>query len=151
MTGHAVRRIGLGIAIGSLLTLLPAVEVRVRRARQPLTDAWRTAPIESRGATRLGVSFRPPQIDTLGLELESTFERLVVYPFQLIRLGAYWNRIEPEPGVFDTRQLDWQVETAERAGKEVVLCVGPLKTFGYPEFFVPTYRTITAFCLPGRL
>jgi hypothetical protein len=86
------------------------------------------------------VSFRPPQIDTLGLELESTFEKLVAYPFQLIRLGAYWNRIEPEPGVFDTRQLDWQVETAERAGKEVVLCVGPLKTFGYPEFFVPAHR-----------
>ena len=52
----------------------------------------------------------------------------MAYPFQLIRLGAYWNRIEPEPGVFDTRELDLQVEMADRAGKEVVLCVGPLKT-----------------------
>jgi len=116
------------------------MDLRIRRARQPLTDAWRTAPVEPRGPTRLGVSFRPPQIATLGLELESTFEQLVAYPFQVIRLGAYWSRIEPAAGVFDPHDLDWQVETAERAGKEVVLCVGPLKTFGYPEFFVPAHR-----------
>src|SRR5216683_2808497 len=140
MTAGALRRIGLGAAIGSLLALPVAVEVRVRRARQPLTDAWRTTPIEPRGATRLGVSFRPPQIATLGLELESTFEKLVAYPFQLIRLGAYWNRIEPASGVFDTRALDWQVHMAVRDGKQVVLCVGPLKTFGYPELFVPGHR-----------
>ena len=60
--------------------------------------------------------------------------------FQLIRLGAYWNRIEPRAGVFDTGELDWQVEAAERAGKQIVLCVGALKTFGYPEFFVPAHR-----------
>src|SRR6266849_2762655 len=79
-------------ATGSVLALPLAVEVRVRRSHQPLTAAWRTAPIEPRGSTQLGVSFRPPQIDALGLELESTFEKLVAYPFQLIRLGAYWNR-----------------------------------------------------------
>jgi hypothetical protein len=121
------------------------MDIRIRRARQPLTDAWRTAPIEPRGSTRLGMSFRPPQIATLGLELESTFKKLMAYPFQLVRLGAYWNRIEPAPGVFDTRELDWQVDTAEQAGKEIVLCVGPLKTFGYPEFFAPAHR------LPGAL
>jgi beta-galactosidase GanA len=120
------------------------LELRVRRARQPLTDAWRTVPIEPRGATLLGVSFRPPQIDTLGLDLESTFAKLVAYPFQMIRLGAYWNRIEPAPGVFDTRELDWLVEVAERAAKRIVLCVGPLKTFGYPEFFVPNHRLPSA-------
>jgi hypothetical protein len=148
MAAGALRRIGLGAAIGSLLALPLAVEVRVRRARQPLTDAWRVSPIEPRGATRLGVSFRPPQVATLGLELESTFEKLVAYPFQLIRLGAYWNRIEPAPGVFDPHELDWQVDTAARAGKDIVLCVGPLKTFGYPEFFVPSHRLPHA--LPER-
>jgi len=145
MTARALRRIGLGAAIGSVLALPLAVEVRVRRSHQPLTAAWRTAPIEPRGSTQLGVSFRPPQIEALGLELESTFEKLVAYPFQLIRLGAYWNRIEPASGAFDTRALDWQVDMAARAGKQVVLCVGPLKTFGYPEFFVPGHQ------LPGAL
>src|SRR5438270_9658498 len=108
-------RVGLGAAIGSLLTLPLAVEVRVRKSKRPLSDAWRTAPIEPRGSTALGVSFRPPQIAALGLELEPTFEKLVAYPFQLIRLGAYWNRIEPAPGAFDTHELDWQVETAATA------------------------------------
>ena len=144
MTARTWRRIGLGAAIACAFCLPLAVDVRVRRARQPLTDAWRTAPIEARGTTRLGVSFRPPQVETLGLELESTFAKLVAYPFQLIRLGAYWNQIERAPGVFDTRELDWQVETAARAGKEIILCVGPLKTFGYPEFFAPAHRLSNA-------
>ncbi len=133
-------RIGLAAAIGSLLAMPFALDVRVRRSRQALSGAWRTTPVEPRGSTALGVSFRPPQIDRLGLNLRSTFTELVAYPFQLIRLGAYWNRIESAPGVFDTRELDWQVEVAERAGKQIVLCVGPLKTFGYPEFFVPAHR-----------
>jgi hypothetical protein len=138
---RALRRIGFGAALGSILALPLAVEVRVRRSKQPLSGAWRTAPIEPRGAgTALGVSFRPPQLTTLGLQLESTFEQLVAYPFQVIRLGAYWNRIEPSPGVFDTRELDWQIAVAERAGKQIILCVGPLKTFGYPEFFVPGHH-----------
>jgi hypothetical protein len=140
MSARGLRGVGLGVLIGSALALPVAVDVRVRRARQPLTGAWRSALVEPRGLTRLGISFRPPQISTLGLELESTFRQLVAYPFQLIRLGAYWNRIEAKPGVFEMRELDWQVETAEQAGKDIVLCVGPLKTFGYPEFFVPAHH-----------
>jgi hypothetical protein len=33
--------------------------------------------------------------------------------FQLIHLGAYWNRIELEPGTFETDELDWQINAAE--------------------------------------
>jgi hypothetical protein len=65
---------------------------------------------------------------------------LLAYPFQLVRLSAYWNRIEPAAGAFDTAELDWQVEAAAAAGKQVVLGVGALKSFGYPEFFVPSHR-----------
>src|SRR5207302_3320487 len=56
---------GLRIAIGSAALLVAAVasEVRLKRAEQPLTDAWKSRPIEWRGATRLGISFRPPQVD----------------------------------------------------------------------------------------
>jgi hypothetical protein len=32
------------------------------------------------------------------------------------------------------------VAAAEQAGKQVILCVGPVKAFGYPEFFVPSHR-----------
>ncbi|PYO16557.1 MAG: hypothetical protein DMD31_02380, partial [Gemmatimonadetes bacterium] len=48
--------------------------------------------------------------------------------------------MEPQAGVFDPASLDWQVEAAERAGKQIVLAVGAVKNFGYPEFFVPPHR-----------
>ena len=96
--------------------------------------------VEPRHETQLGVSFRPPQVDALGLDARTTLAEILAYPFQLIRLGAYWNRIERGPGVFDPAELDWQVEAVERAGKQIVLCAGPLKTFGYPEYFAPTHH-----------
>ncbi len=111
--------------------------VRVRRAARPLTDAWQSAPIEPRRATQLGISFRPLQAEALGLEPQTTLQALLAYPFQLIRLGAYWNRIELAPGQLDFAALDWQIDAAEAAGKQIILNVGPLKTFGYPEFFAP--------------
>jgi hypothetical protein len=88
----------------------------------------------------LGISFRPRQVEAFGLEAEATLGALLAYPFDLIRLGAYWNRIEPRPGEFDTGELDRELEAAERTGKQVILSVGPIKNFGYPEFFVPDHR-----------
>ena len=116
------------------------LEFRLKQAVQPLTGAWQTLPIAPRGSTLLGISFRPLQAAAFGLEVHSTLQELLAYPFQVIRLGAYWNRIEPEAGLFQTDELDWQVEAAETAGKQIILCLGPLKTFGYPEFFVPKHH-----------
>jgi hypothetical protein len=123
-----------------LLALPFALEVRLKRATQPLTDAWQHLPIEPRRSTLLGISFRPPQIAALGLDARTTLQTLLGYPFQLIRLGAYWNHIEPEAGAFHPDELDWQIDAAEQAGKQIILCVGPLKTFSYPEFFVPAHH-----------
>ena len=106
----------------------------------PSTDRWRDASVEPRRQTQLGVSFRPLQADALGLDARATLDQILTYPFSLIRLGAYWNRIERAPGEFDPAELDWQVAAAEVAGKQIMLCVGPLKTFGYPEFFVPAHH-----------
>ena len=82
-------------------------------------------------------------MDALGLDARTTLDQILAYPFNLIRLGAYRNRIERAPGEFDPGDLDWQVDAAQRAGKQIVLCVGPLKTFGYPEFFVPAHHLKT--------
>src|SRR6266581_4690602 len=135
-----LRTIALSVGAASLLTLPLAVEARLKQATQPLTDAWQHLPIEPRRSTLLGISFRPPQIAALGLDARTTLQTLLGYPFQLIRLGAYWNRMEPEPGIFYPDELDWQINAAERAGKQIILCVGPLKTFSYPEFFVPAHH-----------
>jgi hypothetical protein len=114
--------------------------IRVARAARPLTDRWQQVPVEPRGQARLGISFRPLQARALGLDPMATLGTLLDYPFQLIRLGAYWDRIESGPGRFEFGELDRQVELAEQAGKQIVLCVGPVKTFGYPEFFVPGHQ-----------
>lgn len=137
---NILRTIAPGVALTTLLALPLASEVRLKQATQPLTDAWQHLPIEPRGSTLLGISFRPPQVDALGLDAQTTLQTLLSYPFQLIRLGAYWNRIEPEPGTVYFDELDRQIDAAEQAGKQIILCVGPLKTFSYPEFFVPAHH-----------
>ncbi len=135
-----LRTIALGVGAVSLLAAPIALEVRLKRPTQSLTDVWRHLPIEPRRSALLGISFRSPQVAVLGLDARTTLQTLFTYPFQLIRLGAYWNRMEPEPGTFYVDELDWQVDAAERAGKQIILCVGPLKTFSYPEFFVPAHQ-----------
>lgn len=129
--------IGMALAAAGAIAVSLAMETRIARSIQPLTRAWKDLPVVPRGATLLGISFRPFQVEAFGLDARATLQTLLTYPFQLIRLGAYWSRIEPQAGEFDTSELDWQIEAAERAGKQVILAVGAVKTFGYPEFFVP--------------
>ena len=129
---------GMGKAVGKARRARGPL--RIARAARPLTDRWQQVPVEPRGQARLGISFRPLQAQALGLDPMPTLATLLDYPFQLIRLGAYWNRIEDGPGRFDTSELDRQVEAAEQAGKQIIVCVGPVKTFGYPEFFVPGHQ-----------
>jgi hypothetical protein len=114
--------------------------LRIARAEGPMTERWRSIPVESRGATRLGISFRPLQAEGMGLEPQSTLAALLEHPYQIVRLAALWNRMEPAPDAFDSSHLDWQVESAERAGKQVIIAVGAVKNFGYPEFFVPRHH-----------
>jgi hypothetical protein len=114
--------------------------LRITRAEGPLTDRWRTVPVESRGATRLGISFRPLQAEGFGLEPRAALTALLEHPFQVVRLAALWNRMEPAADAFEPSHLDWQVESAERAGKQVIIAVGAVKNLGYPEFFVPEHH-----------
>jgi len=133
--GHAERTPGTG-----MLALPIVSEVRVARAMRPLTDRWQRTPVAPRGATLLGLSFRPLQAEALGLDAHATLQKLLACPFQVVRLGAYWSRIEPAPGQFCPDELDRQLDAAERAGKQIILNVGAVKAFGYPEFFVPAHQ-----------
>ncbi|HEY2518693.1 MAG TPA: beta-galactosidase [Streptosporangiaceae bacterium] len=127
-------------ATAAALVTLPLTELRLKRISQPLTGRWRQLPVAPRGTTQLGVSFRPLQATALGLDPQTALQSLLAYPFPLIRLGAYWNRLEPRPGAFVPGELDRQLDAVEQAGKQVILCVGPVKAFGYPEFFVPAHH-----------
>ncbi len=133
-------RLAIAALVAGTMTLAVASEVRIKRSERPLTDRWRTLPVESPGSTQLGISFRPRQAEAIGLDLEVALRRLLAYPFELVRLAAYWDRLEPEPGSFAPAELDWQIEAAERAGKRVIVCVGAVKNFGYPEFYAPLHH-----------
>jgi hypothetical protein len=113
---------------------------RITRATQPLTDRWRCVTVELRESTRLGISFRPLQAEAMGLQPKAAMAALLEYPYEMVRLAAYWNRLEPALGAIDPSDLDWQIDVAERAGKQIVLGLGAVKNFGYPELFVPQHR-----------
>jgi hypothetical protein len=108
--------------------------------QRPMNDDWRQVAVRPRGSALLGISFRPRQVEAFGLEGAATLDSLLEYPFELLRLGAYWDRIETGAGEFDTQELDWQLAAAERAGKMVILSLGPIKNFGYPEYYVPEHQ-----------
>ena len=116
------------------------LEARITDSACPLDESWKRLAIADRGKTMLGISFRPWQVESFDLDPQATLSALLAYPYELIRLAAYWNRVEVRAGVFDTAELDWQLEAAERAGKQVILSVGAVKNFGYPEFFVPGHH-----------
>jgi hypothetical protein len=139
------------VTAGLTGTLIPLLsELRIGRTTRRSTGRWRQVPVARRGDTRLGISFRPRQCEDFNLDPEQTLATLLSYPFELVRLSAYWDRVEPAPGKFDPAELDWQLDAAQRAGKRVIMCLGPVKSFGYPEYFVPRHRLERA--LPeGRL
>ncbi|GAA3065219.1 hypothetical protein GCM10010464_31960 [Pseudonocardia yunnanensis] len=133
--------ISRALLAAGLATAIPLVsEMRAGPAERVLTDRWNVVPIEPRGQVELGVSFRPRQAEALSLGVRQTLTTLLSYPFEVIRLSAYWDRMEPAAGVFDTTELDWQLDEAERSGKQIILCLGAVKSFGYPEYFVPRHH-----------
>jgi hypothetical protein len=108
------------------------LNLRLARPEQTVDDGWRRLPVQPRGDCRLGISFRPRQAEAFGLDGHSTLDQLLANPFDVIRLAAYWDRIEPQDGGFDTTELDWQLrppsEPASRSSG-----VGAVKTSATPR------------------
>jgi hypothetical protein len=61
-------------------------------------------------------------------------------PFDVVRLGAYWSRLERSVRCWSFGELDAQLDDAASHGKDVILGVGAVKNFGYPELFVPGHQ-----------
>jgi hypothetical protein len=129
------------VALRSAWQAVPVLpEIRIAAADQALTGRWSQRPVTPPGQTMLGISFRPLQAVALGRDPAQVLAQLLPYPFPLIRLAAYWRQLEPAPGRFDPSELDAQIDAATAAGKKIILCVGAVKSFGYPEFFVPVHH-----------
>ena len=90
------------------------------------------------GPLKIGTTFSPVQCAYLGLNWRETYLSILEMGFDLIRLGAYWNEIEKEQGVYDFSKLDWQVKEARKRDIPVVLTVG-MKAPRWPEYFIPDW------------
>lgn len=114
--------------------------MRITRTTQPANRCVMPAAVVPRGETALGISVRPLQAEAFGLDPTAALDALLPLPFRVVRLAAYWDRMEPRPGRWLPQELDAMIDAAERAGKQIIVGVGAVKNFGYPEYFVPPHR-----------
>ncbi|MFQ5952563.1 MAG: beta-galactosidase [Candidatus Omnitrophota bacterium] len=87
---------------------------------------------------RIGTTYSPIQSRYLDLDWKKTYLAILELGFDVIRLGAYWNEIEKEKGVYDFTVLDWQIKEAGKKGIPVILTVG-MKAPRWPEYFIPDW------------
>jgi hypothetical protein len=86
----------------------------------------------------LGFTFSQRQAEYLGLPWDEVFDAALDLSPTIIRLGAYWDEIEPYEGVYDWTTLDTQVDRADEQGLNVILTVG-MKAPRWPEYFLPAW------------
>ncbi|HUD19041.1 MAG TPA: hypothetical protein VMR81_01160 [Patescibacteria group bacterium] len=89
----------------------------------------------------LGTTFSPQQCEYLGFSKDQTrqaFREILFLEPSVIRLCGQWNRLEPQQGRMDFRELDWLINVSLQKGVTVALTVG-LKAPRYPEFHIPAW------------
>jgi hypothetical protein len=86
-----------------------------------------------------GVTFSQLFAKKMGLDWQKAYlEILDDLKMRKLRLIAYWPQVEPEKGVFDFSDLDWQVEQAGQRGAKIILAVGQ-KLPRWPECHTPEW------------
>ena len=86
----------------------------------------------------IGTTFSARQCRYLRVNAKETFKEILKTKFDLMRLSAYWDELEPQDGVYDFRSLDWQIAEATSKHIPVVLTVG-MKAPRWPEYFIPSW------------
>ena len=87
----------------------------------------------------LGATFSKPYAESLGLEWKTAYKEVLDdLGVRWLRIPAYWNDIEPEPGVFNFANVDWQIAEASKRGAKVILAVGR-KLPRWPECHSPAW------------
>ena len=87
----------------------------------------------------IGASFIPQYARYLGLEPKATMNAMIGdLGLRQFRLVSYWNIHEPEPGLYDFSELDWQFDKVEAAGGNVSLAIG-LRQPRWPECHWPEW------------
>ena len=86
-----------------------------------------------------GVSFSEPYAKELGNNWQANYLALLNdLHFKKLRLMSYWEDIEPQPGVYNFSDLDWQVQEATAHGAQVSLAIG-YRQPRWPECHEPSW------------
>lgn len=96
-------------------------------------------PVETERPITWGVTFSEKFSRELGLDWRENYLAILdeLEPARL-RLVAYWDDIERDPGTLDFSSLDWQLDEAERRDIPVILAAG-LKMPRWPECHIPDW------------
>lgn len=87
----------------------------------------------------LGATFSKPYAESLGLDWKKVYiETLDDLGVRRLRIPAYWNEVEPEPGVYNFSNIDWMLDEAKKRDAKVLLAVGR-KLPRWPECHVPAW------------
>ncbi len=86
-----------------------------------------------------GVTYSPLAVEDLKLDQDETYRAIIedLKPDKL-RLVAYWNRIERQPGEYDFSNLDEQVDLADENNIPFIISVGQ-RVPRYPECHAPEW------------
>lgn len=86
-----------------------------------------------------GVSFSIEYANELGNDWQSNYTALLSdLGFKHLRLMTYWELVEPTPGHYDFKDLDWQIAQANKYGAKVSLAMG-LRQPRWPECHEPDW------------
>ena len=86
-----------------------------------------------------GVTFSQKAAESLGLNWRANYDALLGdLGVKHLRLVAYWDLLEPDETDLHSRDLDYQMQEAERYGADVILAIGE-KTPRWPECNAPDW------------
>ena len=86
-----------------------------------------------------GVTFSAKQAKIFGLDWKTAYQAMFdELGVKKLRLSAYWDEVEAEPGKYDWEELDWQIKQAVRNNAEIILAVGG-RLPRWPECHFPSW------------
>jgi len=88
-----------------------------------------------------GMSFNTMYAKELGLDWKETYDAILNdLGVRHLRLAAHWPMVEPQSGVYNFEELDYQIAKAEAVDAEVILAVGR-RLPRWPECHIPEWAT----------
>lgn len=86
-----------------------------------------------------GVTFSARYAKFMGLDDRDVYKRMFKdFNISSVRIPVYWDEIEVKPGIYNFKELDWQMDYAHKQGSDVILAVG-YKVPRWPECYKPEW------------